>query len=205
MTDTTRVPPATSALHYLPARRESVHWGFFDRERPPLLQVRSGDLVAVETITHRAGDAPELLMDDVVAAIYDEVQERGPGGHILTGPIAVEGAQPGDALEVRILQLTPRLPFGSNRASPAGYLYRELGSREQVTIYAVDAQAGLAIPRLRYTVPTDALGIGRRIEARARDDQPFSRQAAVPLRPHLGIAGVAPAEHGRVSSVPPGR
>src|SRR4051812_1904840 len=108
MTAESTVGRTPGTLHHLPATPETVHWGYFDRSRPPLLTVRSGDLVAVEAITQRAGDAPDLMMDATVAAIYDGVVERGPGGHILTGPIRVEGAQPGDALEVRILALTPR-------------------------------------------------------------------------------------------------
>src|SRR4051794_8640095 len=91
-----------ATLHQLPARPDTVHWGFYDRDLAPVLRVRSGDLVRLEAITHRAGDAPELLMDAAIAAIYDQVHERGPGGHIMTGPIAVESAEPGDVLEVRL-------------------------------------------------------------------------------------------------------
>ena len=59
-------------------------------------------------------------MDDGVQRIYQEVGDRGPGPHIMTGPIAVEGAEPGDTLEVRVLGMRPRSLYGSNMASRAG-------------------------------------------------------------------------------------
>jgi hypothetical protein len=75
------------ALHELTARPETVHWGYFDNTLAPAITVASGDLVRVEAITHHAGDAPDLLMDDGVRAIYDTVTDRGPGPHLLTGPV----------------------------------------------------------------------------------------------------------------------
>ena len=105
--------PQRPQLHHLPATPETVHWGYFDGALRPRLTIRSGDVVALETLTHRAGDAPDLLMDDGVWRVYREVGERGPGAHIMTGPIAIEGAEPGDTLEVRVLEMRPRLPYGS--------------------------------------------------------------------------------------------
>jgi acetamidase/formamidase len=94
-------------LHHLPATPETVHWGYFDGTLTPRLTIRSGDIVELEMLTHRAGDAPDLLMDDGVRRVYQEVGDRGPGPHIMTGPIAVEGAGPGDTLEVRVLGMHP--------------------------------------------------------------------------------------------------
>jgi acetamidase/formamidase len=88
-----------SQLYHLPATPETVHWGYFDGTLTPRLTIRSGDIVELETLTHRAGDAPDLLMDDGVRRVYQEVGDRGPGPHIMTGPIAVEGAEPGDTLD----------------------------------------------------------------------------------------------------------
>ena len=62
-------------LHELPATPQTVHWGHFDPALPPVLTVASGDVVRIEAVTHHAGDAPDLLMDDAIAAIFD----RGPG------------------------------------------------------------------------------------------------------------------------------
>ena len=65
--------------HFLPATPSTVHWGFFDPRLPPAVVVASGDLIQIETLTHHAGDAPDLLMDDGVAAVFDSVTDRGPG------------------------------------------------------------------------------------------------------------------------------
>ncbi|MDT5190906.1 MAG: hypothetical protein QOI28_3157, partial [Mycobacterium sp.] len=123
--------------HDLPATPSTVHWGYFDPRLRPALVVASGDLVAIETLTHHAGDAPDLLMDAGITAVFDQVTDRGPGPHLLTGPIAVEGARPGDVLQVDILAATPRLPYGSNLAGHWGHLHDELPT-ERVTVYELD-------------------------------------------------------------------
>ena len=56
-------------LHHLAARANTVHWGYFDAALPPALWVKSGDLIRAEAITHHAGDAPHLMMDDSMSAI----------------------------------------------------------------------------------------------------------------------------------------
>jgi hypothetical protein len=133
------MPSAT--VHRLPAP-PTVHWGYFDPRLEPVLTVSSGDLVAIETLTHHAGDAPDLLMDASIADVFGRVTDRGPGPHLLTGPIAVDGARPGDVLQVDILEATPRLPYGSNLAAHWGFLYGEIPV-ERVTVYELDAQARL--------------------------------------------------------------
>src|SRR5664279_1338035 len=93
-------------LHVLPARKQSVHWGYFDADLAPALKVKSGDLVQIEAVTHHAGDAPDLLMDKEIRQLFGDVPEsdRFPGVHIMTGPIFVEDAKVGDMLEVRYLE-----------------------------------------------------------------------------------------------------
>ena len=93
------------------------------RALAPVLTVKSGDLIQAEAVTHHAGDDPELMFDAGVEAIFREVPEadRNPGVHIMTGPIFVEGAKPGDMLEVRYLSMTPRNRYGhSNLAANWG-------------------------------------------------------------------------------------
>jgi acetamidase/formamidase len=121
------------AIHHLKATPKTVHWGYFDAALAPVLKVASGDLIQAEAITHHAGDAPELMMDAGVTAIFEGIPEadRNPGVHIMTGPIFVEGARPGDILEVRYLRMTPRCAYGSNLAANWGYLYKEFGERER--------------------------------------------------------------------------
>ena len=196
-----------SALHVLRATPANCFWGFFDRSRPPVLTVRSGDVVHVETLTHQAGDAPDLLMDDGVRAVYSGIPaaERGPGVHVMTGPIAVEGARPGDTLEVRILAMRPRLPYGTNIGAWWGYLYPEM-RKERITIYRFDEASGFAQAAFafdyRLTSKYDAPGT--LIPPERTDRQPALQSVLVPLRPHFGVMGVAPRESGKVNSIPPG-
>ena len=142
-------------LHFLPANKDTVHWGYFDCSLAPALKVKSGDLVRVEAVTHHAGDAPDLLMDDRIRQLYNDVPEddRRPGVHILTGPIYVEGAKAGDMLEVRYYEMVPRLLYGSNLSANWGYLYKEFGEKERVTIYWIDRNSMQAEGVFAYDYP----------------------------------------------------
>src|SRR5580700_4830584 len=142
-------------LHVLPATKKTVHWGYFSSNLAPALRVRSGDLVQVEAVTHHAGDAPHLLMDDGIRQLFNDIPEddRYPGVHILTGPIYVEDARPGDMLEVRYYEMTPRLLYGSNLAANWGYLYKEFGEKERVTIYSIDTNSNQAEAVFAYDYP----------------------------------------------------
>jgi acetamidase/formamidase len=192
-------------LHELPATPATVRWGCFDNSIPPALTVASGDLVAIRTLTHHAGDAPDLLMDEEIRALYAAVTDRGPGPHILTGPIAVDGALPGDTLAVRILDATPRLPYGSNLAAHWGHLY-DVFKKERVTIYRLDLVAGLARAAFAYdwTASPLANAPGTLVDPLTVVRETALPGVAIPLRPHFGTMGVAPAAAGRHSSVPPG-
>ncbi|WP_445165660.1 acetamidase/formamidase family protein [Mycolicibacterium sp. Dal123E01] len=192
-------------VHHLPATAQTVHWGYFDPRQTPALTVDSGDLVSIETLTHHAGDAPDLLMDDQIARVFAEVDERGPGPHILTGPIAVTGARPGDVLQIDILEATPRLPYGSNLAGHWGHLYDEIPV-ERVTVYELDLDAllGRALFGYDWTATPLANEPGTIVTPDAARRQPALPGVVVPLRPHFGTMGVAPAGPQRVSSVPPG-
>jgi acetamidase/formamidase len=196
-----------STLHVLRATPANCFWGFFDRSLPPVLAVRSGDIVHVETLTHQAGDAPDLMMDDGVRAVYSGIPaaDRGPGVHVMTGPIAVEGARPGDTLEVRILAMKPRLPYGTNIGAWWGYLYPEM-KKERITIYRVDEASGYAQAAFafdyRFTPKYDAPGT--LIPPEGGDRQPALQNVLIPLRPHFGVMGVAPRESGKINSIPPG-
>src|SRR5262245_30843824 len=99
--------------HRLEATPATVAYGYYWSEAKPALRIASGDIIDVDTLLTntpmglaRAG-VPESQIQDSLKTIVNEVtgERRGPGGHILTGPIYVEGAEPGDALEVRILSI----------------------------------------------------------------------------------------------------
>ena len=194
-------------IHRLPATPATCFWGFFDASLPPVLTVRSGDLVRIEALTHQAGDAPDLMMDEGIEAVYRAIpiETRGPGVHIMTGPIFVEGAEIGDTLEVRILSMEPRLPFGTNIAAWWGHLYDEFG-KERITIYQIDAPSGLARAAFAFDYKTTpryeqpGVVVPPAVDAR----QAALANVVVPLRPHFGVGGVAPREPGRINSIPPG-
>jgi len=199
-----RVP--CGALHQLPATPATVHWGYFSSSLAPALRVKSGDLIEVQAITHHAGDDPDLMFDATVEALFGGVPEedRLPGPHIMTGPIYIEGARPGDMLEVRYLRMTPRCAYGSNLAANWGYLYEEVGRKDRVTIYRINEQANVAHALYAYDFPGTY-----RIPGTITRCPSCDRRAALPgvrisVRPHLGTAGVAPDAPGRISTVPPG-
>jgi acetamidase/formamidase len=229
-----------------------VHWGFFSRALKPLIEVVSGDTITVETLTQHASDDPELMITGdpgaesvfrwtregkgverrgagpMDASIYGRGAGEGFGVHICTGPIAVKGAEPGDVLEVRILDMVPRPSrnpdlqgriFGSSVAAWWGYHYDEFLSepkpREAVTIYEIftgDEPYAQALYSYRWQPQTDPYGV-----AHQTYDYPGIPVAAetirrrhgvldgirIPLRPHFGVIGVAPREAGLVDSVPP--
>jgi acetamidase/formamidase len=162
--------------------------------------------VRAEAITHHAGDAPELMMDAAITTIFEGVPaaDRNPGVHILTGPIHVEGARPGDMVEVRYLEMTPRLRYGSTLAAHWGHLFRDFG-KERVTIYRIDDACQTAEAAFAYDFPGKYETPGTITPQAACCRVPALRGVRVPVRPHLGTAGAAPDAPGRISSVPPGR
>src|SRR5678815_3953217 len=102
---------AGGKYHVLPATLETTQWGWLDPNEPPKLVVSSGDTVAVETMMHAHNKIqPGTTMDEIVA-----LRRANPGGgpHSLTGPIYVNGAEPGDVMEIRILKILPKA-FGFN-------------------------------------------------------------------------------------------
>lgn len=132
---------ADAAEYVLPLSAANVHWGYFSKTLTPVLNVTSGDEVEVEMATHHGCDDWDLMiegdpgMEDVFYwDNMDGANEHfrgatggGDGVHILTGPIYVEGAEPGDMLKVEILDLKPRKnpttgrTFGSNAAAWWGF------------------------------------------------------------------------------------
>ena len=150
-----------------------------------MLRIASGDIVDVDTLLtntpqglQRAGVAEEKIQASLRAVVEEVTGERrGPGGHILTGPIYVEGAQPGDVLEVNVLSIDLPLDYGYNGCN--GFLPDNCDKSLPAKIIALD--------RKRMTAE-------------------FLPGIVIPLRPFFGSMGVAPAaDAGRVSSNPPGR
>lgn len=232
---------------FLPATAQTVHWGYFSKNLAPKAEVCSGEYATIEVLTHHANDDAERMVEgdpgaeSVFRWTKDEkpVARRGAGAgedgeglgvHICTGPVYVHGAEPGDVLEVRILDVRPRpagLPiyagktFGSNAAANWGYHYNDLLTepkpREVITIYEIDATGGRnwaeAVYNYRWVPQTDPFGKshptidypGLPVD-HATIDKNFNvlKGIRVPIRPHFGVIAVAPAESDMVNSIPPG-
>jgi acetamidase/formamidase len=175
----------TPRTHRLEATPATVAYGYYWAEAKPVLRIASGDIIDVDAmITNspnglaRAG-VPASKIQQSLTAIVTEVtgDRRGPGGHILTGPVYVDGAEPGDTLEVKILSIDLPIDYGYNGCS--GFIPENC-----------DRSAGLTIIPLNRTAMTAE----------------FRPGIVIPLRPFFGSMGVAPApDQGRVSSNPPGR
>jgi acetamidase/formamidase len=182
------VPAAQSSApktHRLEATPATVAVGYYWAEAKPALRIASGDIVDVDTLLTnspnglaRAG-VPDDKIQASLKAITTEVtgDRRGPGGHILTGPVYVEGAEPGDALEVKILSIDLPIDYGYNGCS------------------------GFVPANCDRGTPSKILMLDR-----ATMTSTFAPGIVIPLKPFFGSMGVAPApELGRVSSNPPGR
>jgi acetamidase/formamidase len=121
--------------HHLPSRPENVTWGWIPIDKPPVLRIKSGETVRIDAISHHGATQAEhpvkflgqfgVKPDEVLQDVIDFWETRdqrpageGRGGHVMTGPIYVEGAQPGDMLEVQVLDVELRVPYGFNGAGP---------------------------------------------------------------------------------------
>jgi len=173
--------PRTHDLKLLP---EHVHWGYYDAALKPVLRVAPGDRVRVETMVAgglqrlRLAGVAEADIPDSLKAVELQVKERGPGAHPMSGPIFVEGAEPGDTLEIRIVAIEFLHSFGVNAFSPGG------GTLPDAYPYA-------QLKLLRWRPGAD------RVE--------FKPGVTLPLAPFFGSIGVAPPPLvGRISSRPPG-
>jgi acetamidase/formamidase len=107
--------------HHLPATPKTVRWGYWDGSLPPVLTIHSGDTVTIDTISGEPRDLPDPARGFTILPEHRQVLDagyEGPGPHLLTGPIAVEGAKAGDVLEVRIRELKLTQDWGWNLQVP---------------------------------------------------------------------------------------
>ena len=177
----------TPKTHRLEARPDTVAYGYYWSEAKPVLRIASGDIIDVDTLLTntpqgltRAGvaeDRVQASLKAIVDAFPNGNAGRGPGGHILTGPVYVEGAEPGDTLEVKILSIDLPIDYGYNGCS--GFVRENCDRTQPSKILTLD----------RKTMTSE-----------------FLPGIVIPLKPFFGSMGVAPApELGRVSSNPPGK
>jgi acetamidase/formamidase len=189
-------------FHVLPALPENIQWGFFDRDLKPRLEVASGDIVRIETVSNIGQLHAQGLLDDQIAAIYETVQDRGPGNHVLTGPVAVANALPGNALEVRVLDLQVRHPYGISLNLPGGILGTETSPKTVCMLWNVSDDGDRAFPIARFKAAISKLPLA---EVSEWEDIANSSELSIPTRFHLGTAGLALADPGRWTTLPPRR
>ena len=117
---------AQSKTHDLKLEPKNIHWGYYDAKLEPVLRIASGDTVRVETMVAgglqrlRLAGVKEEEIPQALKVVEETVKERGPGAHPMTGPIYVEGAQPGDSLEVHINSFEFLHPYGVTAFAPGG-------------------------------------------------------------------------------------
>ena len=173
----------TPTLHHLTSTPETVVFGYYDAATPPVLRIKPGDRVEITTsmiaspqMLEEAG-LPSDQIKPALRHIHAQVTDRGPGPHILTGPVYIETAEPGDVLEVRIESVRLAVPYSLNLFIPGKGVLPDDYPYKRVKIIPLDEQRMVA---------------------------DFVEGIEIPLRPFFGSMGVAPPkELGRISSAPP--
>src|SRR6185436_12388256 len=171
---------------------DTVLWGYIAANLAPALTIKSGQVVEIEALSHQGlttNKDPEKFFGaygipnhEVLAdakSVYAEVKRpKGASVHILTGPIYVEGAEPGDTLEVRVLDIKFRVPYGVNNTGPGKGVLPKLLQEPSAKLIRLDLERRVAL---------------------------FSDDIQIPLNPFMGIMAVSPPTSlGMVSSTPPG-
>ncbi|HEY7243942.1 MAG TPA: acetamidase/formamidase family protein [Xanthobacteraceae bacterium] len=164
-------------MHHLKANWDTVHFGFWDAALRPVLEIEDGDEIIVNTVSASPDDdVPSDWLPPEITDIYARAP-RGTGPHILTGPIAVRGSQPGNVLQVDIRDIKLAQRYGWNLVMPLKGMFGEESPMWKNTIIPIDLSTGIA------TLPP-----GIKLQS----------------RPFFGQLGVAPPrEWGRLDSRPP--
>ena len=170
----------------------TVSWGWIAADRAPVARVKSGQTVRIETVTHQglntekdpvalfsaAGITSREVLPEAVEIYRNVKRGESAGPHLLTGPVYVEGARPGDMLEVRVLDVAIRVPYGINATGPGRGAVPDLLTKAEQRVIKLDLKRRVAL---------------------------FSKDVEVPLAPFMGIVAVAPPPRlRRVSTKPPG-
>jgi acetamidase/formamidase len=176
--------------HHLRSVPANMVSGYFSADTPPVLRIKSGEVVEIDTISGggpRDEDPTKFFKDNGIPLDLEVVQDMleikksvpssGIRGHMMTGPIFVEGAMPGDTLEVRILDIKSRAPYGINSGRPGSGGIPDAVPRPYQKVIKFDLARNVAL---------------------------FAPGIEVPLQQFQGVMGIAPAkDRGKLSSTPP--
>jgi len=188
----TAIQPAIQPDATLKSTPDTILWGYIAANLPPALSIKSGQIVEIEALSHQGlttNKDPEKFFagygipgNEVLADaknIYAEVKRpKGAAVHILTGPIYVDGAEPGDTLEIRVHDIKFRVPYGVNNTGPGKGVLPKLLKDATAKLIRLDLERRVAL---------------------------FSDDIQIPLNPFMGIMAVSPPTSlGMVSSTPPG-
>ncbi|RIV23750.1 acetamidase [Fibrisoma montanum] len=185
------VPARIKPDHVVRSLPEHMVWGYFGADVPPVYKVKDGDVVEIQTVNpsgvsrtnpeefYQKNNLPIDAHAKEVIAIMKTVRPEPSGirGHMLTGPVYIDGAQPGDTLEIRILDLTFPAGFGVNSVWPGGGGIPDAVTTRETFVYRYDTRRNVAL---------------------------LKEGVEIPLRPFMGVMALSPPpETGRVSSIPP--
>lgn len=203
---------------YVPSTPETVRWGFLpNRDAEPVLTVASGAVVTFDTVSHEGiledqgrdpvkyfgghGVPPEAVLEDAKSIAGSSIVHDfvGDGPHVVTGPVAIEGARPGDVLKIETLSLEPRVPYGviSNRHGK-GALPGEFPENDGPQPGASPEQPQL-YGNVSVFTPVEEIDGKLFGVLQNQSGEPIR----FPIRPFMGILGVAPDTSERVNSIPP--
>ena len=187
------VPLKTTPDHTVRSTPDTVVWGYLAADIPPVLRIKSGQTVRIDTVSHggvnlpedpveffaKHGVAREEILQDALDIRAKVNRPRGGSAHVLTGPIYVDEAEPGDMLEIRIIALEHRVPYGVNNSGPGTGVLPDLLKAPARKVIRFDLKRNVAL---------------------------FSKDIEIPLQPFMGIMAVAPSkESWMISSRPPWR
>jgi len=178
--ESTMVAPAKTLnpnpkTYILPATPATSQWGVFNSAQAPVLTINAGDTVVVETMAASDNQVVPGTTIQQVIDMKNAAPERGP--HTVTGPIFINGAEPGDVLQIHFNKIVPR-PYASNDSVPGKGLFPELTPNGQIKYFYLDVK---------------------------NKSMQFAPGIVVPLAPFPGVIAVARAEPGIYDSIPPGR
>ena len=166
------------------ATPDNICWGYYWAQAKPAIKIHSGDRLRIQTVSGNptrliaAGANPDEIQPEL-KAVYEKIpaSERGPGGHILTGAVYIDGAEPGDVLEVRIEKITLDVPYAYNGFGPnGGFMKADFPGERGMKVIPLDRKRNVAM---------------------------FAPGIEIPLHPFFGSMGIAPEGDAKVNSAPP--